>query len=145
MAARATDDYREIVVPIHGPAACGEGMTIACRLAADHGATVTLLTVIEVPAEFPLEAQMPAEEDAARRALAAARARAELYGVTVSAPAPATPFAFAEPQVRLAAEGALGAPSFLISPAAGPGRWALVLAGLALAAWVAHRRLSFTY
>ena len=70
---------------------------------------------------------------------------AELYRVTVSAPAPATPFAFAEPQVRLAAEGALGAPSFLISPAAGPGRWALVLAGLALAAWVAHRRLSFTY
>lgn len=83
MAVRVIDDYREIVVPIRGPAACGEGMTIACRLAADHGARVTALTVIEVPAEFPLEAQMPVEEDAARRALAEARARAELYGVTV--------------------------------------------------------------
>lgn len=31
---------------------------------------------------------------------------------------------------------------FTISPVPGPGRWPLLLAGLAAAAWVAHRRLT---
>jgi len=99
-------------------------------------------TLCRLALAFSLGCAVPALADDTPPAL---YSFAELYRVTVSAPAPATPFAFAEPQVRLAAEGALGAPSFLIAPAAGPGRWALVLAGLALAAWVAHRRLSFSY
>jgi hypothetical protein len=71
---------------------------------------------------------------------------ADLYRLSVSAPAPSAQSAFAEPQLRLAAEGdALAAPTFLVSPVSGPGRWALVLAGLAAAGWVAHRRLAFPY
>ena len=71
---------------------------------------------------------------------------AELYRVTVSAP-PATAFAFAEPQIHLAAREpqVAAAPRFTVTPVPGPGRWALVLAGLAAAGWVAHRRLAFAY
>ena len=65
--------------------------------------------------------------------------------LTVSAP-PAAALAFAEPQVRLAArEPEVAAPHFSVTPVSGPGRWALVLAGLAAAGWVAHRRLAFPY
>jgi hypothetical protein len=99
-------------------------------------------TLCRLALAFSVGCAVPALADDAPPAL---YSFADLYRVTVSAPVPATQFAFAEPQVRLAAEGALGAPTFLISPVSGPGRWALVLAGLALAAWVAHRRLSFTY
>jgi hypothetical protein len=59
-------------------------MVIACRLSAERGAVVTVLGAIEVPPELPLDAQMPREEDEARRALAEARAVAELYGVGAS-------------------------------------------------------------
>lgn len=71
---------------------------------------------------------------------------ADLYRLTVSAP-PAAGLAFAEPQVRLAAREpqVAAAPRFTVTPVPGPGRWALVLAGLAAAGWVAHRRLAFPY
>ena len=70
---------------------------------------------------------------------------ADLYRVTLSAP-PATAFAFAEPQIHLAArEPEVAAPRFTVTPVPGPGRWALVLAGLAAAGWVAHRRLALPY
>ncbi|HET7366696.1 MAG TPA: hypothetical protein VFJ70_24230 [Burkholderiales bacterium] len=71
---------------------------------------------------------------------------ADLYRITVSAP-PSTALAFAEPQVHLAAREpeVAAAPRFSVTPVSGPGRWALVLAGLAAAGWVAHRRLAFPY
>ena len=70
----------------------------------------------------------------------------DLYRLTVSAPPAAGP-AFAEPQVRLAAREpqVAAAPRFTVTPVPGPGRWALVLAGLAAAGWVAHRRLALPY
>jgi hypothetical protein len=50
----------------------------------------------------------------------------------------------AEAPVRVAAmTPAQGAePSFLISPPRAPEKWLLILAGVALAGWVAHRRLT---
>ena len=39
------------------------------RLAADRGATVSVLTAIEVPSELPLHAQMPDEEQALVKSL----------------------------------------------------------------------------
>jgi hypothetical protein len=71
---------------------------------------------------------------------------ADLYQLTVSAPVAVGP-AFAEPQVRLAVREpeVAAAPRFTVTPVPGPGRWALVLAGLAAAGWVAHRRLAFPY
>jgi len=45
--------------------------------------------------------------------------------------------------VRVAsAEPATSEFRFTITPIPGPGRWPLILAGLAAAAWVAHRRLT---
>ena len=71
---------------------------------------------------------------------------ADLYRLTVSAP-PSAGLAFTEPQIRLAAREPefAAAPRFAVTPVPGPGRWALLLAGLAAAGWVAHRRLAFPY
>jgi hypothetical protein len=71
---------------------------------------------------------------------------ADLYRLSVSTP-PAGTLAFAEPQIHLAAREpqAAAAPRFTVTPVSGPGRWALILAGLAAAGWVAHRRLAFPY
>lgn len=72
----------------------------------------------------------------------------DLYRITVTGAVP-EPIGFAtmpaEPQqVRVAS--AQDAPAselrFTITPVPGPGRWMLLLAGLAAAAWVAHRRLT---
>ena len=76
--------YRQILVPVSARRACDEATAIACRLASDRGAVLTLLTVVEVPPDLPLEAQMPAEETAGRRVLAEAHALTELYGVRAS-------------------------------------------------------------
>ena len=85
MAVRALEAYRRILVPVSEARSCDQAMAIACRLAADRGATVSVLTAIEVPPELPLNAQMPDEEADARSVVAEARAIAELYGVTVEA------------------------------------------------------------
>src|SRR5439155_13904466 len=84
MALRSAEPYHQILVPVSARRSAEEAAAIACRLAADRGATLTILTVIEVPAELPLEAQLPAEEDVARHVLAETRAVAELYGVDAS-------------------------------------------------------------
>jgi len=84
VALRSAEPYRQILVPVSAHRSAEEATAIACRLAADRGATLTILTVIEVPAELPLEAQLPAEEDLARHVLAETRAVAELYGIGAS-------------------------------------------------------------
>jgi len=76
---------------------------------------------------------------------------ADVYRLTVNGVAPeisinlAAPAA--EPQVRVAAlQDALAAePRFTVSQVPGPKGWMLLLAGLAAAAWVAHRRLTSAY
>jgi hypothetical protein len=73
----------------------------------------------------------------------------DLYRVTVGAPAPYGPAqlpAAAEQPVRVAVvEAAPAEPrfSFSVRQLPAPERWLLALAGLALAGWVAHRRLSY--
>jgi nucleotide-binding universal stress UspA family protein len=59
-------------------------MDIACQLAAEHGASVTAVTVIEVPVELPLDAHMIEEETEAKRVLELAHAIADRYGVNAS-------------------------------------------------------------
>lgn len=59
-------------------------MDIACQLAAEHGASVTAVTVIEVPVELPLDAHMIEEEAEAKRVLELAHAIADRYGVNAS-------------------------------------------------------------
>jgi nucleotide-binding universal stress UspA family protein len=57
---------------------------IACRLAADRQASITLVTVIEVPPLLPLDAYMTDEEEDARQMLNRAEAVGASYGVSLS-------------------------------------------------------------
>ena len=82
-ARRPIVEYRRILVPLVGEAS-EQAVTIACGLAAEHGASVTALAVIEVPPELPLDAHMLEEEEEARRLLAEAKAIGDLYGVNVA-------------------------------------------------------------
>jgi nucleotide-binding universal stress UspA family protein len=84
VAVRAPESYRQILVPISTAVPSDEAMAITCRLSAERGATVTIVGVVEVPAELPLDARMQTEDEAARQAVAEARAVAELYGVGTS-------------------------------------------------------------
>ncbi|HWI39166.1 MAG TPA: hypothetical protein VNU64_22140 [Burkholderiales bacterium] len=68
----------------------------------------------------------------------------DLYRLTVSGAVPELPRTELR-EVRVAQAEPVAAPTeftFTITPVPGPGRWPLVLAGLAAAAWVAHRRLT---
>ena len=77
--------YQRVLVPLGSAEEVEHAMVVACRLAADRRASVTVLSVIEIPPELPLEAQMLEEEAEAQRRTQEARAIAELYGVSVNA------------------------------------------------------------
>ena len=51
----------------------------------------------------------------------------------------------AEPRVRFATSPVEAEPRFAVGPLHEPGRWVLLLAGLAAAGWVAHRRLTHAF
>jgi hypothetical protein len=76
---------------------------------------------------------------------------ADVYRLTVNASPEALTFAptSATPQIRvaLAVQDAFVAaePRFTVSQVPGPKGWTLLLAGLAAAGWVAHRRLTSAY
>jgi len=76
---------------------------------------------------------------------------ADVYRLTVNATPDALTFAPATPapqvRVALATQDAFIAaePRFTVSPVPGPKGWMLFIAGLAAAAWVAHRRLTSAY
>ena len=78
-------EYRRIVVPIVPGRPSDDALDVACRLAAERGARVVALTVIEVPLELPLDAELPDEERRANDELDEAVAIGETYGVRVTA------------------------------------------------------------
>jgi APA family basic amino acid/polyamine antiporter len=78
-------EYRNIVVPVAPGYPSDEAMDVACRLAADRGATIIAMTVIEVPLELPLDAYLPEKVSEANEQLDEARAIGESYGVDVIA------------------------------------------------------------
>ena len=78
-ATRPFTGYRRVLVPVDEDTAAA--VTTACTLAAEHGAVVTALAVVEVPAALPLDADMPEEE--MRDALALAEAIGDRRGVRV--------------------------------------------------------------
>jgi nucleotide-binding universal stress UspA family protein len=81
---RARLAYRRVVVPIAAGDGWQHAMTAACRLAAERGAAMIALAVIEVPAELPLEAHMVDEEEQAAHLLREAEAIGDAHGVTVA-------------------------------------------------------------
>ena len=76
-------EYRRILVPVVPGRPPDDALDLACRLAAERGARVVALTVIEVPLELPLEAELPDEERQAHEELDEAVAIGDTYGVRV--------------------------------------------------------------
>ena len=79
-----TVGYRSILVPVADNAESEKAVDVACRLAAEHGASITAVAVIEVPSVLPLDAHMLEEESDARRVLTCAAAIGDSYGIGVS-------------------------------------------------------------
>jgi len=73
--------YRSILVPLADNPETEKAVDVACKLAAEHGAKLVALAVVEVPPLLPLDAHMKPEEAAAQRLLARARTVADAYGV----------------------------------------------------------------
>jgi len=76
--------YRRIVVPISDNAESEKAVDVACRLAAEHGASITLVAVVEVPTLLPIDAHMVEEETHSHRLIERAAAIADSYGVGVT-------------------------------------------------------------
>jgi APA family basic amino acid/polyamine antiporter len=76
--------YRRILVPLVDTGDSEQAMGIACQLAEDRGAGVTAVSVVEVPVELPLDAQMLDEDMHAKHVLEHAQAIGDLYGVRVA-------------------------------------------------------------
>ena len=76
-------EYRRIVVPIVPGRPSDDALDVACRLAAERGARVVALTVIEVPLDLPLDTELPEDERVANAELDEAVAIGETYGVRV--------------------------------------------------------------
>ena len=74
-------EYRTIVVPVVRSAETEEALVAAARLAAERGATIAIVAVLEVPYSLPLDAELPDEEAEADDLLDEARALVERYGV----------------------------------------------------------------
>lgn len=75
------DGYHRVLLPVVENAESKHAATVACRLAAERNAAVTVLTVVEMPPLLPLDARMDEEETAARDVLARVEAIADAYGV----------------------------------------------------------------
>ncbi len=76
-------EYRNVLVPLIDRHESEEAVDLACRLATERGAAIVALTVIEVPLQLPLDAEMPREEERAHDLLDEARAIGDSYGVNV--------------------------------------------------------------
>jgi APA family basic amino acid/polyamine antiporter len=77
-------EYRNVLVPIVDRHESEAAVDLACRLATERGASIVPLTVIEVPLELPLDAELPPGlEDKANDLLDEARAIGDAYGVDV--------------------------------------------------------------
>jgi APA family basic amino acid/polyamine antiporter len=76
-------EYRRLLVPIVPGQFSDEALDLAANLAAERGAHIAAVTVLEVPLELPLGAELPDEEALANRELDEARAIGESYGVRV--------------------------------------------------------------
>jgi APA family basic amino acid/polyamine antiporter len=81
--AQVTRGYRRLLVPMLGNPESERAIQVACRLAAERHAAITVVTVIEVPPLLPLDARMTDEEAEARRLHDRATAIADAYGVAV--------------------------------------------------------------
>ncbi|HEU0246712.1 MAG TPA: universal stress protein [Gaiellaceae bacterium] len=76
-------EYRRLLVPVTPGQPSDEAMDVACRLAAERGARIVALSVLEVPLERQLADVSPELEAQANRELDEALAIGDSYGVRV--------------------------------------------------------------
>ena len=77
-------EYRRLLVAVVPGRPSDDAVDVACRLAAERGARVIALSVIEVPLELPLDAQLDDLELTADRELDEAVAIGDAYDVRVT-------------------------------------------------------------
>ena len=76
-------EYRRLLVPTVAGQPSDDALDVACGLAAERGAQIIALNVLEVPLDLPLNAHLPDDEDHANDELDEAQAIGDSYGVTV--------------------------------------------------------------
>jgi basic amino acid/polyamine antiporter, APA family len=76
-------EYRRLLVPVVAGQPSDDAMDVACSLAAERGAHIVALHVVEVPLDEPLSAELARDERRANRELDEAEAIGESYGVRV--------------------------------------------------------------
>jgi len=76
-------EYRRLVVPVISGQPSNDAMDVACRLAAERGARIVALSVIEVPLDRQLGESQPELEVEANRELDEAVAIGDSYGLKV--------------------------------------------------------------
>ena len=76
-------EYRRLLVPIVSGQATDDAFDVAASLAAERGAQIAAVHVLEVPLELPLSADLPERLAVADRELDEARRIGESYGVSV--------------------------------------------------------------
>jgi nucleotide-binding universal stress UspA family protein len=76
--------YHRILVPLVDTSDSERAVAVACQLGAERGASVSAVSVVEVPVELPLDAHMTEEEAHAKHVLRDAAAIGDRYGVTVA-------------------------------------------------------------
>jgi len=76
-------EYRRLLVPVISGYPSDAAMDVACRLAAERGAQIVALNVVEVPLDRPLGDTLVEREREANRELDEAAAIGESYGVRV--------------------------------------------------------------
>jgi nucleotide-binding universal stress UspA family protein len=76
--------YRSILVPLADNVETEQALDVACRLAAEHRASITAVSVIEVPPVLPLTAHMDDEEAKAKLLRRRAESIGDSYGIDVT-------------------------------------------------------------
>jgi nucleotide-binding universal stress UspA family protein len=75
--------YHSVLVPLADNAETDQALDVACRLAAEHRASIVAVAVIEVPPVLPLTAHMFNEEAQAKLLLRRADSVGDSYGINV--------------------------------------------------------------
>jgi len=78
-------EYRRLLVPVVAGQPSDDALDMACSLAAERGARIVAVNVLEVPLGRPLDADLAELEDAANKELDEAVAIGDSYGVQVIA------------------------------------------------------------
>jgi APA family basic amino acid/polyamine antiporter len=78
-------EYRRLLVPVIAGQASSDALDVACTLAAERGARIVALSVLEVPLDLSLGTELPELEEHAHRELDEAGAIGDSYGVRVLA------------------------------------------------------------